>query len=101
MVVRTSSPTGVNRIATASLLARCRDVSTLYCRGGRAGVVSETAVTAAVVRPVAPTSACMTSSFPTWFYDPADVPMTFHNVGISVCGATGSVSLEYNNWNTP
>ncbi len=42
-----------------------------------------------------------TSSFPTWFYDPADVPMTFHNVGISVCGATDSVSLEYNNWNTP
>lgn len=41
-----------------------------------------------------------TSSFPTWFYDPADVPMTFHNVSITPCGSA-SVSLNYNNWNTP
>jgi len=45
-------------------------------------------------------STTSTSSFPTWFYDPANVPMTFHNVGIGGCGLA-SVSLDYNNWNTP
>jgi len=46
-------------------------------------------------------SATPTSAFPTWFYDPADVSITFHNVQISMCGSPASVALDYNNWNIP
>jgi len=42
-------------------------------------------------------SATSTSAFPTNVSAATKVPMTFHNVSMTLCG-TGSVSLLYSNW---